>query len=262
MARRGTHRELAFVTGEAEIHTAAATGYERKSDAYAAGRPSYLPAAIDDLVADVGTAGWVELGAGTGIATAALVERGVEVTAVEPVDAMRNRLADALPSVTALAGTSENIPVPDGSAQVVLASQSFHWFDHGPALDEIARVLGDDGVLVTLWNVRDQSQAWVRAYTEISDRYAGDTPRWHTMVWRRAIEADRRFDLEREASWPNPQPSSPDAVVARLLSTSFIAALDETIQRELGDELREVVAPLGDSFDYPYDTQFEIWRRR
>ncbi len=249
------------MSGQYRIHDAAGAGYQAKSDAYVAGRPSYLPAAIDDLVADLGTVDWLELGAGTGIATAALVERGVEITAVEPVDAMRQRLAEALPSVTALAGTSEDIPVPDGSAQVVLASQSFHWFDHGRALDEIARVLVDDGALVTLWNVRNESESWVRSYTEISDRYAGDTPRWHTQVWRHAIEADQRFALEREASWPNPQPSSPDAVVARLLSTSFIAALDEATQQTLGDELRSVVAPLGDSFDYPYDTQFEIWRR-
>lgn len=242
------------------IHNAAAEGYERKSDTYATGRPSYLPAAFDDLIADLGTGGWVELGAGTGIATAPLVERGAQITAVEPVDAMRARLEAALPDVKTVAGTSEAIPVPDGSARVVLASQSFHWFDYVPALDEIGRVLVDGGALVTLWNVRNQTESWVQEYTRISDRYAGDTPRWHTMNWRRAIEADDRFALEREASWPNPFPSSPDLVVARLLSTSFIAALDEDIQQGLGAELRAAVAHLGDTFDYPYDTQFEIWR--
>jgi ubiquinone/menaquinone biosynthesis C-methylase UbiE len=249
---------MALMTG---IHNAAAEGYERKSDTYAAGRPNYLPAAFDDLIADLGTDAWVELGAGTGIATAPLVERGVEITAVEPVDAMRARLEAALPAVNAVAGTSEAIPVPDGSAQIVLASQSFHWFDYGPALDEISRVLVDGGALVTLWNVRNQTESWVQEYTRISDRYAGDTPRWHTMNWRRAIEADDRFVLEREASWPNPFPSSPDLVVARLLSTSFIAALDEDVQAGMADELRAAVAHLGAAFDYPYATQFEIWRR-
>ena len=243
------------------IHTAAASGYQAKSDAYVAGRPSYHPAAIDQLVAQLGVDAWVEVGAGTGISTAAFVERGVEVTAIEPVDAMRARLVDALPSVTALSGTSEAMPLPDDSAQVVLVAQAMHWFDHGPALDEIDRVLKPAGALVTLWNVRDQSEDWVQGYTKISDRYAGDTPRWHTQVWRRAIETDPRFALEAEQSIPNPQPSSPDAVVARLLSTSFIAALDDATQQGLAEELRAVVAPLGETFDYPYDTQFQIWRR-
>lgn len=259
MACAGPHGELAIVTSE--IHGAAATGYQAKSDAYVAGRPSYHPAAIDELVELLGQEAWVEVGAGTGIATAAVVERGVEVTAIEPVEAMRERLAASLPGVTALPGTSEAMPVPDGCARVVFVAQAMHWFDHGPALDEISRVLQPDGALVTLWNVRNQTEDWVQAYTRISDRYAGDTPRWHTQVWRRAIEDDPRFALEVEQSIPNPQPSSPDAVVARLLSTSFIAALDEATQQSLGDELRAVVAPLGESFDYPYDTQFQIWRR-
>lgn len=259
MARGWPHRELAFVSDS--IHRAAASGYQAKSDAYSAGRPSYHPNAVDELVAALGVDAWVEVGAGTGISTAAFVERGVEITAIEPVDAMRARLVDALPSVTALSGTSEAMPVPDASARVVLVAQAMHWFDHGPALDEIVRVLQPGGALVTLWNVRDQSEDWVRAYTSISDRYAGDTPRWHTQVWRRAIEVDARFVLEAERSIPNPQPSDPDAVVARMLSTSFIAALDEATQRELAEELRAVVAPLGSAFDYPYDTQFQIWRR-
>lgn len=118
-----------------------------------------------------------------------------------------------------------------------------------------------DGALVTLWNVRDQSLPWVTEYTRISNRYAADTPRWHTMIWRQAIEGDERFRLEHEASWSNPQPSNPDLVVARLLSTSYIAALDEPTQQGLADELRAVVEPLGATFDYPYVTEFQIWRR-
>lgn len=242
------------------IHDAAAEGYEQQSDAYVAARPSYHPAAIDALVEHFGTADWVEVGAGTGKATTALVERGVDVTAIEPVAAMRAKLAEALPTVTVLEGTSEAMPIDDDSAAVVLASQSMHWFDHGPALDEIARVLRPGGSLVTLWNVRDQREPWVQEYTKISDRHAGDTPRWHTMVWRRAIEGDARFALADERSWPNPHPSSPDLAVARLLSTSFIGALDADTQQGLANELRAVVEPLGPSFDYPYTTQFQTWQ--
>lgn len=243
------------------VHEAAKRGYQQKSAAYANGRPEYHPEAIATMLDTCGSARWLDIGAGTGIATAALVASGADIAAVEPVEAMRQVLSAALPHVRVLDGTSESLPVPDASASVALAAQAFHWFDHAAALDEIVRALDETGMLVTLWNVRDESVPWVAAYSEISNRHAGTTPRFHTMDWRRAIESDPRFSLAHEQRWPNPQPSSPDRVVARLLSTSFIAALDDATQHGLADDLRRIVAPLGSTFDYPYETQVQIWQR-
>lgn len=255
VAYQRPHQELAIV-----IHDAAADGYERRSATYAGVRPAYHPAVLDELVDRLGTDGWVDVGAGTGIATAALVERAVDVVAVEPVEAMRARLGQDLPAVDARAGTAEAIPVGDGEAGVVMVAQAFHWFDHRPALDEIARVLRPAGALVTLWNVRDESVPWMAEWTRIVDRWAGETPRYRTMIWRRAIEADPRFELVDEVRVPNPQAADADRVVQRALSTSFIAALAAHEQADVEREMRSLVAPLGDEFDFPYDTEAQIWR--
>ncbi len=49
----------------------------------------------------------------------------------------------------------------------------------------------------------------------------------------------------------NPQLSSSEGAVDRALSTSFIAALAHNEQRRVAEQIRSVVAGLGDEFDYP-----------
>jgi len=242
------------------VHDAAATGYQRESETYASARPSYHPAVLDAVVAQIGSGLVVDLGAGTGISTAALLERGLDVLAVEPVDAMRATLAQSLPNARVAQGTAESIPVEDASVAAVVVAQAFHWFDHGPALDEIARVLQPGGLLVTLWNVRDESVPWMAAYTAIQDRVQGTTPRYRDMVWRSSIENDPRFTLGTEVKETNPQASNADHTVARLLSTSFIASLDRAEQAAIEVEIRDIVAELGETYDFPYWTEAQLWQ--
>ena len=61
--------------------------------------------------------------------------------------------------------------MPDASADVVTAAQAFHWFDHGPALQEIARVLRPGGRLALVWNTRDEEEPWVAQLSEQATRY-------------------------------------------------------------------------------------------
>lgn len=240
-------------------HTAR-TGFERGADTYRSVRPAYHPQIVAEVVRRCADRPLVELGAGTGILTAELVARGLHVVAVEPVAAMRRALADHVPDADVRDGTAESVPVPDGGAGAVLAAQAFHWFDAGPALDEIVRVLRPDGLLLTAWNVRDESVDWVARYSEAVDRWAGQTPRHRTQRWRRAIEQDGRFALDDERHVPNPRPADADAVVRRALSTSFVAALPAADQAVVEQDVRQVVSGLGERFTYPYRSELQVWR--
>jgi 2-polyprenyl-3-methyl-5-hydroxy-6-metoxy-1,4-benzoquinol methylase len=76
--------------------------------AYERGRPSYPPEAIDWMLAP--TEQWaagdvLDLGAGTGKLTTRLVERGLNVIAVDPIAEMLDVLRDTLPGTPALLGT-------------------------------------------------------------------------------------------------------------------------------------------------------------
>ncbi len=161
--------------------------------AYAEHRPDYAEAAVRWALEPV----WsrrplrvVDLGAGTGKLTATLLRLGAEVTAVEPDPNMLAELRCELPSVRSASGRAEEIPLPDGSVDAVLAGQAMHWFDMDHALPEIARVLAPGGVLAGLWNVDDDRVGWVAEFAELSKRKASIT----LLRWR---DGDAQSRMER-----------------------------------------------------------------
>jgi SAM-dependent methyltransferase len=114
----------------------------------------------------------VDLGAGTGGLTRLLIDRADTVIAVEPDDQMREILAGTLPTVSALRGRGEEIPVPDSSADAVLASSSWHWMDPVKTLGEVARVLVPGGVLGAVWSGPDPDGPFV---SQARDLLAGQS---------------------------------------------------------------------------------------
>ncbi|MDQ1009170.1 2-polyprenyl-3-methyl-5-hydroxy-6-metoxy-1,4-benzoquinol methylase [Streptomyces sp. V4I23] len=80
-----------------------ALSFDTAADQYDAARPGYPPALFDAVEELSGRpltgARTVDVGAGTGIATRLLRERGARVTAVEPGAAMADRFRRSLPGV-------------------------------------------------------------------------------------------------------------------------------------------------------------------
>jgi SAM-dependent methyltransferase len=109
----------------------------------------------------------VDLGAGTGALTRLLVGRADEVVAVEPDDRMREVLIESVPGVRAVAGRGESIPLPDASADAVLASSSWHWMDTVPTLVEVGRVLVPGGTLAAMWSGPDPESGLIAQAREL-----------------------------------------------------------------------------------------------
>ena len=86
---------------------------------------------------------------------------------MEPSEGMREQLRRAVPGVPVLAGTGERIPLADGSVDVVLVAQAWHWVDPARAVPEVARVLRPGGRLGLLWNLRDERADWVAELSTI-----------------------------------------------------------------------------------------------
>ena len=242
------------------VHDAARTGYDQQADVYASVRPRYHPALVERFIDKYAHGVVADVGAGTGIFTSQLVEAGCVPIAIEPVASMRHAITAEHPTVTVVDGTAEDTGLDDNSVDTVVAAQAFHWFDHDAALAEIERILRPDGFVVCVWNVRDETVDWVRRYTDVVDRHAGDTPRHRTMRWREAIDGSAAFEPVDDWSIANPRPTTPQQVVDRALSTSFIAALEPAVQIQVLDEIRQIAHDVGDSFDFPYRSEIQAWR--
>ena len=119
---------------------------------YDRGRPDWPPELLDALPLGAGST-VLDLGAGTGKLTRLLAARYARVVAVEPDDRMRELISD----VDTLAGTAEQIPLPDASVDGVFAAEAFHWFAGSDAIAEIERVLRPGGVLALFWNRFDSA---------------------------------------------------------------------------------------------------------
>jgi len=191
--------------------------------AYDEHRPDYAPEAVHWALDPAPGPRVLDLGAGTGKLTAALVTLGAHVTAVEPDPKMLAELRRVLPTVRALSGSAEAIPLPDASVDAVVAGNAMHWFDMDVAGPEIARVLSPGGVLAGLWNVFDDRVDWVASLDALG---VGEAigPRDTLSRWR-AATADAHvpssglvapFGSAMQAEFPHEQHRTADTLVATL----------------------------------------------
>jgi SAM-dependent methyltransferase len=139
---------------------ATATSFGTVAESYDRVRPGPPPEALDWLVPDRCEVA-VDLAAGTGLFTRALLGRAASVVAVEPDPRMREVLARRSPRVDVREGWGEAIPLPDASADAVFVSTAWHWLDLPRAVPEIARVLRPGGRLGVVWTSRNRDQDWV-----------------------------------------------------------------------------------------------------
>jgi ubiquinone/menaquinone biosynthesis C-methylase UbiE len=122
---------------------------------------------LDRLIGHVGVRAGdavAEIGAGTGIFTRHLAERGLAVTAIEPSRAMRATALE-LDGVTWRPGSGEQTGLESASQRWVVAAQSFHWIDTERGLAEARRLLVPGGHFTALWNDRDNHRSEILGET-------------------------------------------------------------------------------------------------
>ena len=244
------------------VHPFAEVGFSANPQTYVRGRPEY-PAGIDEwLAGDLGLRSGrraLDLGAGTGKFTKRLLATGAGVCAVDPVPAMLDQLRRQDLGVELKAGSAEAIPFGDASFDAVVCAQSFHWFATFGALVEIHRVLKPGGRLGLIWNVRDESVEWVAALTRIMEPFEGDAPRYSSQRWRDVFPA-AGFGPFLERRFSNEHRGAPEEVIVdRILSVSFIAALDAAARDHVAAQIRELIAVTLDlkektEVSFPYET--------
>lgn len=231
---------------------ARARSFDRAADVYERARPGYPDDAVDWLLAS-DPAVVLDLGAGTGKLTRALVGRVARVHAVDPSPTMLDQLRDAVPDALVATGSAEDVPLPDDAVDAVLVAQAWHWVDPVRAVPEVRRVLRPGGVLGLIWNVRDESVPWVAALTSIihgsdAERFVADGSGIPDLgpVERFVTRWERPFDRQ--------------GLLDLVASRSYLIAADQPVRDEVLRQVGELLDTHPDLADpqtwrLPYRTE-------
>ena len=236
-----------------------ARSFDLVADAFDRARPAYPDEAVPWLLDGVDPSGErlhaVELGAGTGKLTEQLVTRGCEVTAVDRSGAMLARLARREPTARRTLGVAEQVPLAGRVADLVVAAQSYHWFDGDRALPEAARVLRPGGRFAVMWNRRDVRIPWVR---RLGGLIGADARREDPADgFGSAVDESGMFETVERTSFRFWQPTSRDLLRDLVRSRPNVAMMSdperERVLRKV-DELYEEYGRGADGMLLPYVT--------
>jgi SAM-dependent methyltransferase len=222
----------------AEGFTAAVAEYERA-------RPGYPAAAVERLSHELGLTSHsrvLELAAGTGKFTAALLGGALRPIAVEPLVRFREPLLRKFPQVPLVAAVAERLPFHARRFDAVFAAQAFHWFDTALALPELRRVLRVGGGLALVWNIRDDAHPLFAGMSRLLDEVNPGAPSHRHQRWRRALEADPGFAPIAEFTLRFERESDLEDLVDRVASVSFVAALPAAEKEALLGRVRALGA--------------------
>jgi ubiquinone/menaquinone biosynthesis C-methylase UbiE len=214
-----------------------AQNFASVADAYERGRPEYPPAAIGALAAELGLAREarvLDLAAGTGKLTRALLAAGLDVVAVEPQGPLREALAGSVGAERVLDGLAEEIPLADRSVDAVTVADAIHWFDHAPALAEISRVLRPGGGLAVLVTAADWSGAsWADELGRMLMGLRPDHPQFDGPAWQDSVRESGGWSEPRQIRVTASQPTSAKRLRDHIESFSWVAAMPDGERAEL-----------------------------
>jgi len=134
------------------------TIFSGKAENYAKYRWDYAAAAVEAIF-EIGhlteDSDVADIAAGTGILTRHFAGRVREVYAIEPNPEMRELAARelaAFPSVSVIDGSAEATTLPDESVDLISVAQAIHWFEPKAAIQEMDRIVKQNGWLAILRN--------------------------------------------------------------------------------------------------------------
>ena len=218
---------------------------------YVASRPDYPVALFAALQAHAGLGPGctvADVGAGTGLLTQGLLQRGCRAIAVEPNEAMR-AAADALlgdnPAYRSVHGSAEHMPLADGSVDLITAAQAFHWFEVDAARAECLRVLQASGRVALIWNDRRSHDPLHDALDDLFNHHGG-AKRAALLAHEDRAEVPRFFGTgpRQEFSWPHEHALAITSLTSLVLSRSYMPARGSSAALEVEAKVQNLFGRL------------------
>ncbi|GAA4491065.1 class I SAM-dependent methyltransferase [Microbacterium panaciterrae] len=238
--------------------TERATSFGAETESYEKGRPEYPAEAVRWLLEPAlggdGAARVVDIGAGTGKLTRALLGLGgTTVAAVDPDAQMLATLQARTPEVEAIVGTAESLPLADAAADAATLGQAWHWVDPVAASAEIGRALRPGGVLGLIWNVRDERVDWVHRLSGIMHGSPAEQ-----MIADDAVAVFAPFGPLEERRWEWARAMTRAELHAMAASRSYVITAPDDEKRRIARGMDELFDELGlgegGTLEMPYVT--------
>lgn len=243
------------------------TRFTNRVENYIKYRPGYPEAVIDylkfenvlkndSIIADIGS--------GTGISAELFLKSGNTVYAVEPNDAMREaaeKLLAGYGNFRSINASAEHTTLPDGSVDLIVCAQAFHWFDVSKAKSEFTRILKHGGRICLMWNERIlDGNPFLIAYENLLIKYGTD----YSTVRHENIDENKLKEFFANGyitrSFPNKQVFDLEGVTGRLLSSSYTPQYDSPLYEPMLAELNEIFEKnqVNGKIEFLYETNVYI----
>jgi SAM-dependent methyltransferase len=231
------------------------------AELYDRARPSYPPALIDALL-ERSPRRVLDVGCGTGIATALLAQRGCEVLGVE-VDARMAAVAAAKGLAVEVA-RFEDWEDAGRRFDLVTSAQAWHWVDPLHGALKAAAILAGGGGVGLLWNLGEPPPAVRDALVPVYARLAPElSDAFSAVPERRGVRVDPTVEgLERSGAFAAAevrgfawsQTYDTDAWVARVSTKSEHQTLPRELRERLLAGVRDALDAIGGSFAMAHET--------
>jgi SAM-dependent methyltransferase len=239
--------------------------FDRVADLYDAHRPDYPEALVDSIIALAGLrpgSRILEVGSGTGKATAPFARRGFSILCLEPghnLAAVAARKFADYPAVAFEAVRFEDWPERPGEFDLVMAAQAFHWVPKEVSYAKAARALKPGGHLALFWNRDPDPQGEIfgdleRVYQERVPEWAGPKVSWESESQRIVdeITASGHFGPVQVKKFPWSACYDTRQYLGLLNTYSDHLALPEATRASLFEGVAEVIDRYGGSIERPY----------
>jgi SAM-dependent methyltransferase len=228
-------------------------------------RPGYPDAVFDTIIAygelRAGDRA-LEVGAGTGKATAGFVTRGLDVLALEPSDGMARVLAAKRVRVETT--SFEDWTVEPATFRLVFAAQSWHWVSPDGRYEKVAAALAPGGTLALFWNKPREFDGGLGAEMDaVYERHApalrsGTVDKWGLDATLDEIAATSGFGVpeKRTVTWT--QRYTTAEYVGLQETHSDHRMLPEDQRQRLHAAVSELVDAHGGEVDVIYDVELYL----
>lgn len=192
------------------------TFFSKKAEKYAKYRWDYAPQAIEAIFETAGLSEdsvVADIGAGTGMLTRHFAGRVARVYAIEPNQDMRvvaERELASHPSVQVIDGAAEATTLPGHIFDLITVAQAIHWFDTGPAIAEMIRILKPGGWLAILRNITSDDEREVALSKIVAEELGAGYSAVYPASRKKPVESYfgsgayqmLTFDFQLRQDWP------------------------------------------------------------